>query len=323
MWGRTKGLYAGMLLILVALVSAGCAAGPRLGGEEAEASPTVPSSTHPYRSPQDATSQRVTPTPAPVPGQPELSVPVLPSAVDHGIVEGADVSWPNCPKGMGIKQRPSEGQPMPLPSAQFAVLGLTNGPAFHPNPCLASQVAWVKQRHLRAAAYSVISYPTAATEVDHGAAGPGDPSTHVGRLTNVGYGQAKYNLDTMQDAGLTTPTIWIDVEPVTIWEWSHDPAANAAVVKGAVQAYREAGYQVGVYSLGSMWKRIVGDLELGLPEWRPAGESSRAGALKRCTGKWMFQNGAAVLVQWVDGHRDRNVTCPGQSVYLQLWFHQY
>jgi hypothetical protein len=67
----------------------------------------------------------------------------------------------------------------------------------------------------------------------------------------------------------------------------------------------------------------VGDLRLGLPEWRPAGSRGRAEALRRCDGAWMFQGGAAVLGQWVEGDRDRDVTCPGQSAYLSLWFHQY
>ena len=55
----------------------------------------------------------------------------------------------------------------------------------------------------------------------------------------------------------------------------------------------------------------------------PAGETSRAAALERCDGDWMFQGGAAVIVQWLEAGRDRNVTCPGESVQLPLWFHQY
>ena len=60
-----------------------------------------------------------------------------------GLVVGRDVSWPNCPRGMGIPSRPSQGKPMPPPSARFVVIGLTNGPAFHPNPCLETQVDYV------------------------------------------------------------------------------------------------------------------------------------------------------------------------------------
>ena len=63
-----------------------------------------------------------------------------------GAVLGGDISWPQCPKGMGIPEKRSLGLPMPLPSAQYVVIGLTNGPGFVANPCLADHVAWAKER---------------------------------------------------------------------------------------------------------------------------------------------------------------------------------
>lgn len=57
---------------------------------------------------------------------------------------GADISWPQCPKGIGIPSRPTEGKPMPKASTTFVIVGLTNGPGFTPNPCLAKHVAWVR-----------------------------------------------------------------------------------------------------------------------------------------------------------------------------------
>ena len=36
---------------------------------------------------------------------------------------GADVSWPQCPKGLGIPEKRTEGRPMPTSSARFVVLG--------------------------------------------------------------------------------------------------------------------------------------------------------------------------------------------------------
>ncbi|MEP9385124.1 hypothetical protein [Nocardioides sp. KR10-350] len=252
-----------------------------------------------------------------------VSVPDLPTPSNRGLVEGGDVSWPQCPKGMGIPEKRTQGKPMPLASAEFVVLGLTNGPGFHPNPCLADQVAWVKERHLLAAAYSLISYPEDRFVREYADQGPYDASTRLGRLGNLGYQQARFNLATMKEAGLTSPVVWLDVEPVSHYEWPDDPVGNAAVVKGAAKGYADAGYRVGVYSIQSLWQSVVGDLRLGLPEWRPAGETGRAGALDRCGGEWMFQGGAAVIAQWVEDDRDRDVTCPGQSTYLSLWFHQY
>lgn len=260
---------------------------------------------------------------ATVSAAPSIVVPTLPSAVDRGLVEGADVSWPQCPKGMGIPQKRTQGKPMPLSSARFVVLGLTNGPGFVANPCLSSQMAWVEQRHLMAAAYSVISAPYGDQLARYGRTGPYDASTPAGRLANVGYEEAAFDIATMNAAGLQTPVVWLDIEPVSGFDWPADTAANAAVVQGAVKGYQDAGYDVGVYSITSLWRRVVGTLQLGLPEWRPAGGAGRAEALARCGGAAMFQGGAAVLAQWVEQDRDRDVTCPGQSVYLSLWFHQY
>ncbi|NGN91882.1 hypothetical protein G5C66_03925 [Nocardioides sp. KC13] len=307
-----KKTYAAALLLLAAPALFGCAAEPRADAESA--SPSVPA--------QPGTEAETPAGPAPRAPQ-SLEIPTVPPAEDRGIVEGGDVSWPQCPEGMGIKERRTLGMPMPLDSAEYVVIGLTNGPAFTPNPCLAAQAEWAKTKKLMTSAYAVVSYPTAAHLREHGEQGPGDPDTKIGRLTNVGYQQARWNLEQMERAGLESPSVWLDVEPVAVWEWSGDIAANQAVVKGALAGYQDAGKRVGVYSIEGLWTPIVGDLQLQLPEWRPAGETSRAAALERCGGEWMFQGGAAVIVQWLEDGRDRNVTCPGESVQLPLWFHQY
>lgn len=223
--------------------------------------------------------------------------------------EGADVSWPQCPPGTGIPQKQGKGAPMPLPSAAFVVIGLTNGPGFHPNPCLGDQAAWAKSHHLQVGVYSVVSTPQ-----------PGDP----GRTPfDSGYQQALFNLRTMKTAGLESPGVWVDVENVPDFDWPADTAANAQVVRGAVQAYRDHGLKVGVYSTRSLWQHVVGGLRLGLPEWRAAGQTSSAEALRRCDAATSFEGGAALLTQWVDAGRDRDLTCPGSAGALSLWFHQY
>lgn len=238
-------------------------------------------------------------------------------------VQGADVSWPQCPKGMGIPEKRSKGLPMPVDEAEFVVLGLTNGPGFTPNPCLADQVAWVEDRELMASAYAVASYPDAATLEKYSWDGPYSGDTKKGQLRNVGYQQARYNLDTMVDAGLQTPVVWIDVEPVPFFEWSGDPAANAAVVEGAARAYTDAGYGIGIYSTPYLWETVVGSFRLGVAEWRAAGETSREEALNRCGQDWSIQGGAPVMGQWVEGNRDHNITCPDIALDLGKWFHQY
>lgn len=209
--------------------------------------------------------------------------------------EGGDVSWPQCPRGMGIPQKQGKGAPMPLPSARFVLLGLTNGPGLTANPCLADQVAWAKAHHLMMAAYSVISAQGSGAE------------------------QARFNLETMKTVGLDSPSVWVDVEPVPDFDWPNDTAANATVIRDAVRTYQRAGLEVGVYSTQSLWQRVVGDLRLGLPEWRAAGQTSRAEALARCGEDRSFQGGGAVLTQWVEAGRDRDVPCPGRAGELALW----
>jgi hypothetical protein len=224
---------------------------------------------------------------------------------------------------MGIPERPTKGLPMPLPSARFVVLGLTNGPGFTPNPCLSQQVGWVRERRLMAAAYAVTSFPDDATLRRLGDKGPYDGTGRLGALRNVGYQQALFNVATMQSADLVSPVIWIDVEPVSIFEWSSDTEANAAVVVGAAQGYADAGYAIGTYSTPILWKAVVGSLSLAVPEWRAAGFTSRAEALRRCRPDWSFQGGDAVLGQWVEDARDHDITCPGVGRELHRWFHQY
>ena len=241
-----------------------------------------------------------------------------------GPVIGADISWPQCPKGMGIPEKRTLGMPMPVDAAEYVVLGLTNGPAFTPNPCLADQVAWVKDRGLMAAAYSVTSYPDDATLRRLGDDGPFNAGSATGRLRNVGYQQALYNIATLEEVGLDTPVVWIDVEPVTHFEWSSDLGANAHVVAGVARGYTDAGYRIGIYSTPYLWAVVVGDFSLGgVPEWRAAGQTSQREALDRCGPDWSIQGGPAVMGQWVEARRDMNVTCPGISADLARWFHPY
>ncbi|GAB6985963.1 hypothetical protein [Nocardioides pyridinolyticus] len=160
--------------------------------------------------------------------------PLRTPAARTGEILGADVSWPQCPRGLGIPERRTLGLPMPLPEAEYVVLGLTNGPGFTANPCLADQVAWVRERGLMAAAYAVASFPDDDAVAEHVGTGPYDGGTELGALANTGYQQALANVVTMRAAGLASPIVWVDVEPVPDFAWSADPVANAAVVEGAV-----------------------------------------------------------------------------------------
>ena len=214
-------------------------------------------------------------------------------------VHGADVSWPNCPKGMGIPQRPTEGAPMPTASSRFVVLGLTNGPGFTPNPCLVSQIRWVRARHLWLGAYSVVSYPTAAQLQRYG--GSGSLAT---RLFRVGVAQARTNAVNLRHAGVArVPMVWVDVEPVRGWPWSTRATANNAVLDGVLAEYRALGIRVGIYSYRTGWQEITGGRRLpSLPTWVP---------LSSC-GKASFSGGPVWMTQTTSGSADLDVTCPGR-----------
>lgn len=251
------------------------------------------------------------------------TVALTPTRDPAEAVLGGDVSWPQCPRGMGIPQKRTLGMPMPLDAAEHVIVGLTNGPGFHVNPCLDDQLAWVADRHLLGAAYAVASFPDAATVAEHGSTGPWTGGAELNRLRNTGYAQGMFNVASLRDSGFVTPVVWIDVEPVPDFAWSDDPVANAAVVEGVARAYTDAGYAIGVYSTPYLWEQVVGDLALGVPEWRAAGHTSRQEALARCGDDWSIQGGPAVLGQWVEADRDQNVTCPGVAAELDRWFHQY
>jgi len=225
---------------------------------------------------------------------------------------GGDISWPNCPKGMGIPSRRSPGNPLPLTSASFAVIGLTNGPGWVPNPCLAQHVAWAKARGVWTAAYSMTTYPTAAQRSAYGATGPWSATTRDGRLRNAGYQQAMFNVASMRTAGLAVPFVWVDVEPYPTHPWSRDVLANRQVVRGVVRAYLDKGYGVGFYSYTNGWRAVVGSWRKpGIAAWVPVGPVSNglAVASRRCSAP-SFSGGPVLLAQWVQDARDRDVTCP-------------
>ena len=303
--------------LLGALLLAGC------GGDVLDKSafdrPTASGTPEP-----SPTVVRPAPTPLsvrPAPRPTKVPSPTLPTPRLLGVVEGADASWPQCPEGLGIPEKRTLGAPMPLRSARFVVLGLTNGPSFTPNPCLADQVAWVRERKMLVGAYAVHSRPAAAVVDQLARKGPYAGGRKLDAQRNTGYQQALFAVAQLRAARLRTPFVWVDVEPVPSFDWGPDLEANAAMIEGAVRGYKESGFGVGFYSTPLLWKAVVGDATFGgLPEWRAAGQTSRAEALRRCEPDWSFGGGPAVMGQWVQYDRDRNLTCPTATGRLTDYF---
>ena len=170
-------------------------------------------------------------------------------------------------------------------------------------------------------AYAVATYPTAAQYRRYAHAGPHTTRSAYGRYWNTGYAQARFNIDSMKGAGLTSPMVWVDVEPVTRpARWSRSIRRNRAVVEGVLATYRAAGFEVGIYSTRTLWRGIVGTARYGLPEWRTAGQTSRTAATARCR-HGQIQGGPAVLTQWWGVRRDFDTICPGRSTSRVL--HRY
>ena len=243
------------------------------------------------------------------------AVTATPSTGAHG----GDISWPQCPKGMGIKKRRTEGQPMPTKDASFVVVGLTNGPGFHPNPCLADQVAWVSSHHRYLAIYAMTTYPHAKKVATYGQSGPYDGSTARGALRNAAYAEATFNLSTMQSIGLVAPMIWVDVEPYPVSKWSKNHAANRRAVKAVLRAYTEAGYQVGIYTYLNGWRNVVGSWQLpSLPTWSTIGGGHARQARHAC-GRGP-SGGRDWLMQWWHHNRDKDVICPAAAAQGAVMF---
>ncbi len=244
---------------------------------------------------------------------------------------GADVSWPQCPKGMGIPSRPTEGKKMPKASMKFLIIGLTNGPGFYTNPCLASQVAWAKRHHVHTAPYAFTTYPTSSQLKRYAKSGPYKGNSTTAKLKNTGYAQAQFNVANMRKAGLRAPFIWVDVEySRSPAKWSSSRTRNKAVLDGVFAGYQAAGLKVGVYTSEEHWKNLIGKARYRVPEWRTVGPASKTKAMKKCSVR-SVQGGKIVLAQWwiddsnTNNSTDYNVLCPGYSsaANLKKFFTKY
>ncbi len=238
---------------------------------------------------------------------------------------GYDISWPNCPKGKGIPSRPTQGKPLPSAKTDFVVIGLTNGPGFYPNPCLARQVAWAKKHHVWTAPYAFMTYPTAKQVKKYGSKGPYHGTGTTTRLHNAGYAEAMFNVASMKKVDLAATFIWIDVEysraPAP---WSTRRKHNRAALDGALRAYRDAGLTYGFYASIDPWQHLVGHARYRAPEWRTVGPAKRSTALAKCRTR-SVQGGHVVLAQWWNKKSDFDVVCGGfrSDEKMGAYFHRY
>lgn len=201
---------------------------------------------------------------------------------------------------------------MPKRAARFVIVGVTNGPGFHPNPCLERQLGWVARHDRLLGGYAMTTYPTRGQYRHFRASGPYPSSTRGGRLANVGYAEARFNIARMREVGMRVPMVWVDVEPYPVAPWSRHHRANRAVVKGVLHGYRSGGFDVGIYTYARGWSAVVGHWRLpNYPTWVAGGGFGARRAASVC-GRGP-SGGSTWLAQWSDRHRDYDVTCPGSS----------
>ncbi len=112
-------------------------------------------------------------------------------------------------------------------------------------------------------------------------------------------------------------TWWLDVETMNTWQTGSDAALarNRAALEGMADYFESVGADVGVYSTGYQWRRIVGSVEpdsvlYDLDSWL-AGAESRSGAQENCDEPPLTGGGRVVLAQYVEDDLDHDVSCVG------------
>ena len=205
---------------------------------------------------------------------------------------------------------------MPPADTEFVVVGLTHGLAFTENPCLNEQVQWVHERSVRAQAYTMATFPTAAQYSTYGDDGPWSASTRTDRLRNVGYAEGRAALASLEKVGWHPERIWVDVEPRPRQPWPSSTTVqrqeNRYVISGLLSALAGARYPSGIYSYSSGWEAITGSWQLpSVPVWSPAGRLDFPSEASDLCLKRSFSGGSVHMAQWTDGTYDHDMTCIG------------
>ena len=204
---------------------------------------------------------------------------------------GYDISWPQC------------GGRYPPRDSTIAVVGVNDGRAFTANPCLASEAAWAGGR---LSLYLNIDSPQGPdpTRWMEGPAGACGPSDLTCQGYNFGWNAAAWSVSGAAAAGVQAATWWIDVETANYW--SPDTSANAAVVRGAIDALTTRALAVAVYSTDYQWHRIVGAYQPAVPAWVATGGARDPASHCRATA---FTGGSTWLVQYGSGPYDDDYAC--------------
>ena len=221
---------------------------------------------------------------------------------------GYDISFPQC-TNVSIPDQVTVGAPY-----QFAIIGVNRGRAFTKNDCLAREYQYVASKGIPVAFVINLNSPRGALYGQINTASTCSPSDVACLNYNYGWSAAadsySYTRQTLQDLGESTvpTTWWMDIEVANYW--SPNTSLNAQVIQGAIDYFDEqvSGSTMGIYSVRSMWNRIVGSSYLpGVPAWL-AGARSLAGASRFCN-QTSFTGGPVTLVQYTTRFLDIDYAC--------------
>ncbi|TYP86170.1 hypothetical protein BD833_11057 [Blastococcus xanthinilyticus] len=237
---------------------------------------------------------------------------------------GYDVSHPQC------------GADLPEDAA-FAVVGVNGGLATRTNPCLAEQLEWAAdssgavrgqpplQLYLNTANPGRVR-DLVTTWPDDGETpyGDCDGGNSMACSWQYGWERAQTSVQSFfRPAARSVPldsradkyTWWLDVETMNTWQAGSDDALarNRATLEGMTEYLTERDGEVGLYSTGYQWGRIVGEVPedsplAGLPSWL-AGADDRADARDRCDEDPLVPDGRVSMVQYIEDDLDHNHSC--------------
>ena len=209
---------------------------------------------------------------------------------------GWDVSWPQC------------GRPLPGGQHGYAVIGVTDGHLWDINPCLAQQHRWSTRGGALGGLYVNVNWPSVAAEPGIAAQMAGTCAHDDGACQMYQWGRRGVSHAVAAAAALhvSAPMWWLDVE--TANRWSADKALNAQIIRGAIDALKDHGIAVGIYSTWYQWGRIAGEFAPGLPNW-VAGPNNVDEAAEACRVGPSFGGGVPWMVQYPYQGFDGNLMC--------------
>jgi hypothetical protein len=219
----------------------------------------------------------------------------------------------------------------------FAVVGVNGGLSTRANPCLQEQLTWAWESsgevedQPRAQLYLNTANPgqlldQITTWPERGSTpyGSCDGSNSTACSWQYGWQRAQNSVVSFFTPAARAARVdsqpsryvwWLDVETMNTWQsGSVDALArNRATLEGMTEYLLSRDAQVGIYSTGRQWARIVGEVEddsvlAGLDSWL-AGSVTAAEARAACGEDPLAPDGQVVLSQYVRYELDRNTSC--------------